>query len=116
MNRFTWVREVKNNESVSVDTLGVSLSMSIFYLIGVPSGARAQAVAIAEVDGTVADPTGATVPAAQVTMTATDKNQVRSTTTTSTGRYTFRIAGRSVSTGSEGSRVWTTCKRALCFR
>ena len=46
----------------------------------------AQAVAIAEVTGTVSDPSGAAVASAQVKMTETDKQQVRTTVTDSQGR------------------------------
>jgi hypothetical protein len=49
----------------------------------------AQAVAIAEVTGTVSDPSGAAVASAQVKITETDKQQVRTTVTDSQGRYTL---------------------------
>jgi hypothetical protein len=59
--------------------------MSILFLFGLPSTARGQAVAIAEVVGTVSDPSGAAVVGAQVTMTETNKHTVFSTVTNQTG-------------------------------
>ncbi len=49
----------------------------------------AQAVAIAQVAGVVSDPTGAPVPGAQVKITETDKQLMRTVVTDSEGRYTF---------------------------
>ena len=49
----------------------------------------AQAVAIAQVSGVVADPSGSPVPAAQVRMTETEKQLMRSTVTDAQGRYTL---------------------------
>ena len=68
---------------------GVSLSMSIFCLIGLQSAARGQSVAIAEVSGMVSDPSGARLAGAQVTMTETSKNAARSTVSDTVGRYTL---------------------------
>jgi hypothetical protein len=48
-----------------------------------------QAVAVAEVGGTVFDSTGAALPGAQVTMTETDKGLTRTTITNETGRYSL---------------------------
>src|SRR6476646_3654314 len=63
----------------------------LFVLVGIltPTRSMAQAVAIAEVTGTVSDPSGAAVASAQVKMTETDKQQVRTTVTDSQGRYTL---------------------------
>jgi len=51
--------------------------------------ARAQQVAVAEVDGYVTDPTGQAIPGAQLRMTDTAKGQVRTTVSDATGRYSF---------------------------
>ncbi len=49
--------------------------------------ARAQAVAIAEIDGYVTDPSGQAIAGAQVKATEVDKGQVRDTVSEATGRY-----------------------------
>ena len=49
--------------------------------------ARAQAVAIAEIDGYVTDPSGQAIMGAQVKATEVDKGQVRNTVSEATGRY-----------------------------
>jgi len=49
--------------------------------------ARAQAVAIAEIDGYVTDPSGQAIVGAQVKATEVDKGQVRQTVSEATGRY-----------------------------
>ncbi|HYM10131.1 MAG TPA: carboxypeptidase-like regulatory domain-containing protein, partial [Bryobacterales bacterium] len=56
-------------------------------IIALPSPAWAQAVAVAEVSGTVTDSTGGVLPGAQVTMTETDKQLPRSTVTNASGHY-----------------------------
>src|SRR5260370_11892501 len=66
---------------------GLSLAMSLFYFIGVPLPARGQATAIAEVFGTVSDPTGAALVGVRVTMTETDKNTVFSAVTNQVGNF-----------------------------
>jgi hypothetical protein len=48
---------------------------------------KAQAVAVAQVTGSVADSSGAAIAGAQVTMTETDKQLSRSTTTDANGSY-----------------------------
>ena len=68
---------------------GLSLAASILFVFGSPSTARGQAVAIAEVFGTVADPSGAALVGAQVTMTSTDKHTVFSAVTNSIGHFLF---------------------------
>src|SRR5579884_3253876 len=67
-------------------TLGVCISSCLLALL-FASNCYSQAVAIAEVDGNVQDPSGATVAGAQVKITNTDTQQVRQTTTDSDGRY-----------------------------
>jgi hypothetical protein len=51
------------------------------------SSAWPQAVAVAEVSGTITDPSGGALPTAQVIMTETDKRQVRTTLTDNSGHY-----------------------------
>ncbi|MGA2737665.1 MAG: carboxypeptidase-like regulatory domain-containing protein, partial [Bryobacteraceae bacterium] len=70
---------------MSKSTLAVS-SLSVLLLLWAPA-ARTQTVAVAEVSGTVTDPTGAAIAGAAVTMTETDKRVVRSTVTDSLGNY-----------------------------
>ena len=50
---------------------------------------RGQAVAVAQVSGSVTDPSGAGIPNASVSMTETDKQLVRSTVSDATGSYTL---------------------------
>ena len=71
-----------------------SLSRAAAYLLGLmlgiaalPNSARSQAVAVAEISGTVTDPSGGILPTAQVIMTETNKQLVRTTLTDSTGHY-----------------------------
>jgi Carboxypeptidase regulatory-like domain len=73
----------------SRSTLAISLAMSIFFLLGVPSPAPSQTTAIAEVFGTVTDPTGSAVVGAQVTITETDKHTVFSAVTNQIGHFLF---------------------------
>ena len=49
--------------------------------------ARAQAVAVAEVDGHITDPTGQSIPGAAVKMIEVDRQQMHNTVTDATGRY-----------------------------
>jgi Carboxypeptidase regulatory-like domain len=63
--------------------------MSVFIFFALPSTMRAQATAVAQVGGTVSDPSGAAVGGAQVSMTETDKHLVRTATTNSRGGYTL---------------------------
>ena len=51
--------------------------------------AQAQVTAIAQVSGTVSDPSGAAVANAKVLMTETDKTATRTATTDASGRYVF---------------------------
>ncbi len=50
-------------------------------------GARAQEVAVAQVDGHVTDPSGASIAGASVKMTEVDRRTVHQTTTDGTGRF-----------------------------
>jgi hypothetical protein len=59
------------------------------FVTVLPPRAMAQAVAGAEVNGYVTDPSGSAVPGAQVTITETGKHQVHSTRADQGGRYSF---------------------------
>jgi hypothetical protein len=61
-------------------------SLSLFCL---PSTICAQAVAVAQVSGSVLDPTGKAIVGAQVTMRDTEKGQVRTVVSDSAGSYTL---------------------------
>jgi hypothetical protein len=63
--------------------------LSAFVGLLTPTRSLAQAVAIAEVSGTVSDPTGGAVAGAQVKITEVDKQQVRTTVTDPQGHYTL---------------------------
>src|SRR5438270_13588907 len=67
----------------------LSLSIALSFSLGLPSAARGQATAIAEVSGSVTDPSGSSVVGAHVTITEIDKHTVRSTVTDTLGKYTF---------------------------
>jgi len=67
--------------------LGVSVLLCAVNLSVLPQRLFAQAVAVAQVSGVVADPSGAAVAAAKVSVTETDKQLVRTTTTDDQGRY-----------------------------
>src|ERR1700751_1262678 len=66
--------------------LRVCLCSFALTLLFVPN-CYTQAVAIAEVDGRVADQSGASISGAQVKITNADTQQVRQTTSDSDGRY-----------------------------
>jgi hypothetical protein len=75
----------KSRSTIALASLSIAFSFSLFA----PSPARGQAVAIAEVSGTVSDPSGLAVVGAQVQMTQMDKHTVRSTVTDTSGKYTL---------------------------
>jgi len=62
------------------------LAISVFGFLAV-STARAQQVAVAEIDGYVTDPSGQAVPGAQVKAINLGTQQVRNASTDATGRY-----------------------------
>src|SRR5215472_11451468 len=64
-----------------------SLFLLLASLALVPLPANGQAVAVAQVSGVVTDPTGAAIAGAQITMTETDKQTSRSTTSDASGFY-----------------------------
>ena len=63
--------------------------ISVLCLLGLPSAARGQAVAVSQVNGIVTDQSGSAVVGAEVRITETEKQIVRSTVTDSQGRYVF---------------------------
>src|SRR5215470_7919834 len=64
------------------------LFLSMAILCSVPQ-LRAQAVAVAQIGGVVSDPAGMIIAGAQVSMTDTEKGQVHTAVTDSTGSYTL---------------------------
>ncbi len=67
---------------------GVASLLPLFLLIlAVPFHSSGQSTAVAQVSGVVADPSGAAIAGAQVTLTETDKQTSRSTTTDANGSY-----------------------------
>src|SRR5579864_3665638 len=65
----------------------VVLSLSTICCLTLPSLARAQAVAIAQISGAVTDQSGSAIPNAQVRMIETGKQSVRTTVTNAQGQY-----------------------------
>jgi hypothetical protein len=63
------------------------LSISALCWLALPSPARAQAVAIAQVAGNVTDPTGGAIANAQVRMIETERQAVHATVTNAQGQY-----------------------------
>jgi len=63
------------------------LSMSIICWLALPNPAHAQAVAIAQVSGSVTDQSGSAIPNAQVRMLETDKQSLHTTVTDAQGQY-----------------------------
>ena len=66
-------------------------AFSALLLLCLPSTIRAQSVAVAQVSGSVLDPTGKAIAGARVSMTETSKGQVR--TTDSDGQGNYLLAG-----------------------
>ena len=66
---------------------GLTVSLLLLLLAAAAPPMHAQAVAVAQVAGTVVDATGAAVAGAQITMTETDKQVSRSTVTDANGSY-----------------------------
>ncbi len=60
-----------------------------FVTLCLPSVIRGQAVAVAQVSGTITDASGGSLPNVPVTMTETDKGSVRNTVSDSSGHYVF---------------------------
>src|SRR5271165_5629697 len=60
-----------------------------FLFLGLHSTAHAQVTAVAQVSGTVSDPTGASIANAQIIMTEIDKHSVHTTLSDASGSYTL---------------------------
>jgi hypothetical protein len=60
-----------------------------FLFLGLHSAANAQVTAVAQVSGTVSDPTGAAIVNAQIIMTEIDKHNTHTATSDATGSYTL---------------------------
>ena len=65
------------------------LSVFVMALLLAPIGAAAQAVAVAQLSGTVLDESGAALPGVDVTITKTDTGMTRTVVTDSQGSYVF---------------------------
>ena len=70
-------------------TLACLPCLLLLCLVALPSPSRAQGY-FGTVSGTLADPTGAVIPGAKVTLTDQDKGYAFSTTSDPVGRYLFR--------------------------
>ena len=68
---------------------GARLLTSLFVFFALLGAANAQVTAVAQVSGTIKDPSGASIAGAQVLMTEVDKQAVHSTTSDATGNYTL---------------------------
>lgn len=62
-------------------------TFAVLLLVLTPSWVRAQAVASAEIHGTVLDAAGAVIPGAKVTVIQTATGQIRTTVSNSDGSY-----------------------------
>jgi hypothetical protein len=67
----------------------VRLLTSLIAFLALLSTANAQVTAVAQVSGTIKDPSGASIANAQVLMTEVNKQAVHSTTSDATGNYTL---------------------------
>src|SRR5271166_1164165 len=72
----------------SLTSISFAFGFAMFFL-GFHSIVNAQVTAVAQVSGTVTDPSGAAIGGAQVTMTEVDKQTPHSTNTDKTGSYTL---------------------------
>jgi hypothetical protein len=69
--------------------LAVALALAAAWMFSAAPAARAQEVAVAEVDGHVTDPSGASVAGALVKITEVDTRQVHTFTTDTAGDFRF---------------------------
>jgi hypothetical protein len=70
-------------------SLAAAIAVSAVLFLSATPCAKAQEVAVAEVDGRVTDPSGAAITGAVVKMTEVDKRQVHSFTTDASGAFRF---------------------------
>lgn len=66
-----------------------SLAVAVFLLVARPTPLRSQAVANAQIQGLITDPSGAVVPNAEVTARQTNTDFVRTTVAGANGAYLF---------------------------
>src|SRR5580700_3465407 len=66
---------------------GAALSLAAVFMFSAPPRVSAQEVAVAEVDGHVTDPSGASIAGATVKMTEADRQTVHTTTTDAAGVF-----------------------------
>src|SRR5258707_1245341 len=62
-------------------------ALTLTLLLVAPDAARAQAVAVAEISGTVTDPTGSAIVGAQIKVVEVDRQIPHATTSDATGHY-----------------------------
>ena len=77
---------VNNGYRSSIRTLGLLVS-TLLLLLSLTAGLHAQAVAVAEVEGTVNDPSAKFIVGAQVTLTDADTKAAHATVTDGEGHY-----------------------------
>ncbi len=82
----------------------------LLLLLVIPSSLLAQAAGTASIQGTVTDPTGASIPNAKVVLTKTDTGTSRTTATDSNGVYALPnvpVGPYSLTVTSEGFQTYT---------
>src|SRR5947209_381963 len=80
-------RRLNSMPRTSTSIAAAFLLAPTLVIIALPPAARTQAVAVAEVSGTISDPSGGSLPTAQVIMTETDKQLSRTTVADASGHY-----------------------------
>src|SRR5215472_377977 len=76
-----------SKKAVSKRTAVAATLLAIASFIFLAPGARAQEVAVAQVDGHVTDPSGASIVGATVKMTEVERHTLHQTTTDTSGRF-----------------------------
>src|SRR5579863_4971 len=66
-----------------------AIALLTLAITGLVAPARAQQVAVSQLDGYVSDPSGQMIAGAQVKVTEIDRDQVHSTSSDITGHYSF---------------------------
>lgn len=88
---------------------GIRVFTTTLLVCGLAVVARAQSVAVAEIDGYVADPSGQAIVGAQVKAIETDKHQIHATVTDGTGRYALPnlpVGGYVLEVSSSGFKTY----------
>jgi hypothetical protein len=89
--------------------LAAGLSLAAVLMFFALPRARAQEVAVAEVDGRVTDPSGAAIPGAMVKMTEIDKRKLHTFTTDASGAFRFPnlpVGAYTLEVSSAGFKVY----------